>query len=89
MTDTLELLRVRHGLDWPEDKLQKLVSTCAEIIVMQEAIEEQEGHVQAYHDLFGDEDDEVREDGDEGQYCAQCGEQLFGFHSRPFCSRCD
>ena len=47
----LQLLRDRHNLDLPDNKLQEIVHTCAEIIVMQEYVEAQQGNLQAAIDL--------------------------------------
>ena len=59
----LDLLREKHGFNMTDKQLQKIVNTCAEIIVMQE-----------YQDL----EDEMRRAIDEAGGCIRCGD-LDGF----------
>ena len=59
----LDLLREKHGFNMTDKQLQKIVNTCAEIIVMQD------------HQDFGDE---IRKAIDESGGCSMCGD-LDGF----------
>lgn len=55
----LDLLRERHGLQLPDNQLQKIVETCAEIIVVQDQ--------QTY-------EDEMRAAIDSAGGCSACGD---------------
>lgn len=55
----LDLLRERHGLNLPDNQLQKIVETCAEIIIVQDQ-EQYEA--------------EMRAAIDEGGGCSACGD---------------
>lgn len=57
--EPLNLLRERHGLNMPDDQLQAIVNTCAEIIVIQDQ--------QEY-------EDETRRAIDESGGCSVCGD---------------
>ena len=91
MDNPLQLLRDRHGFNLSDQQLQKIVNTCAEIIVIQDQAEQDEGNQKAAAELgWMDDDEEEDDDGhdDDEPYCYQCGVQLFGYHSRPFCDIC-
>ena len=85
MENPLDLLRDRYKFDLPDHRLQEIVNTCAEIIVIQDQQERDEGNQKAAVALgWLDDDDDPDDEWDECDGCGSGGNDIIG----GFCHLC-